>query len=379
MRLTPQTNWPAWADDLPSDFYPALAGDVETDVCVVGLGGSGLACIHELLRMGRRVVGLDAETVGGGAAGRNGGFLLAGAASFYHRVAAQLGRQRARQIYRLTLEEMDRITAETPDIVRRNGSLRIAASPEELLDCDMQLHALHADGFFAEPYEGKEGSGLLFPSDGCYNPLARCRTIARTAIDRGAALYEHSRAITFGDGEVLTEHGRIACGHVIIAVDGRLDLLLPELARRVRTARLQMLSTGPIAQVVAMRPVYRRWGYDYWQQLPDGRVVLGACRDKFLESEWTTDSDPTEEVQLCMNSVLRGTVGVEEPVQQRWAASVSYSTGILPVLANVRPGVWAIGGYNGTGNVMGAIYGRMVAQLVVKGRSDLSGPFLEGG
>ncbi|MEO9225765.1 MAG: FAD-dependent oxidoreductase [Gemmatimonadaceae bacterium] len=376
---TPQTNSPAWAEDLPADFYPALAGDVETDVCVVGLGGSGLACIHELLGLGRRVIGLDAEIVGGGAAGRNGGFLLAGTASFYHRVVDQLGRQRARQIYRLTLEEMDRITAETPDIVRRSGSLRIAASPEEMLDCDMQLQALRADGFAAEPYEGNEGSGLVFPSNGSYNPLARCRTLARTAAGLGAALYEHSRAISFGNGEVRTEHGRVVCNHIIIAVDGRLDLVVPELSKRVRTARLQMLSTEPIAEIVVSRPVYRRWGYDYWQQLPDRRVVLGACRDKFLESEWTTDSDPTEEVQQCMNSVLRETVGVEGPVQQRWAASVSYSTGILPVLANVRPGVWAIGGYNGTGNVMGSIYGRMVAQLVVAGRSDLSAPFLAGG
>jgi glycine/D-amino acid oxidase-like deaminating enzyme len=375
----PKFNEPAWAENLAPDSYPTLAGDAEADVCVVGLGGSGLSCINELLRMGKRVIGLDASVVGGGAAGRNGGFMLAGSAAFYHTSVALLGRERARQIYQLTLDEMDRITAETPDVVRRNGSLRIATSPDEAVDCDAQLQALRADGFAVEAYEGAEGIGLLFPTDGAYNPLARCRTLARRAADSGAALYEQSRATSFATGDVRTENGRVVCKHVIVAVDGKLEQLLPELAGQVRTARLQMLSTGPAPDVVIPRPVYCRWGYDYWQQLPDGRIVLGGCRDRFVDSEWTTDALPTEEVQRCMESVLRDVVGVQEPVTQRWAASVSYSSGILPVMSQVRAGVWAIGGYNGTGNVIGAIYGRMVAQLAIRGESGLSGPFVAGG
>ncbi|HET7274236.1 MAG TPA: FAD-dependent oxidoreductase, partial [Longimicrobiaceae bacterium] len=70
-------NVPVW-DDARWEALPALHGDVEADVCVIGLGGSGLSCARELLDMGQRVVGLDARSVGGGAAGRNGGFLLAG-------------------------------------------------------------------------------------------------------------------------------------------------------------------------------------------------------------------------------------------------------------------------------------------------------------
>jgi glycine/D-amino acid oxidase-like deaminating enzyme len=189
--------------------------------------------------------------------------------------------------------------------------------------------------------------------------------MARDAAELGASLYEQTCAVSFGNGQVRTEKGIVNCKHIIIAVDGKLETLLPELVGRVRTARLQMLSTGPAPEVQIPRPVYRRWGYDYWQQLPDGRVVLGGCRDRFLESEWTTDVNPTPEVQQCMESILRDVLGVQQPVRNRWAASVSYSDGILPVMEQVRPGVWAIGGYNGTGNVIGAIYGRMVARIVV--------------
>jgi gamma-glutamylputrescine oxidase len=371
MDALPAFNTPAWSDGIPAASFPKFSGDAETDVCVVGLGGSGLSCIHELLRLGQRVIGIDAGTVGGGAAGRNGGFLLAGTVAFHHDTVATLGRDRARRIYQLTLAEMDRISSETPDAVRRNGSLRLAHSEDEERDCQLQLAAMRADGLPVEPYEGPDGRGLIFPSDGSFNPLARCRALAQRAAELGAELYEQSRAVSLSNGEVRTSDGRVLCKHVVVAVDGHLELLLPELAGRVRTARLQMLGTASAPEVDIPRPVYSRWGYDYWQQLPDGRVVIGGCRDKFADDEWTTDTDPTTEVQRCIERVLRDRVGVTQPVRHRWAAAVSYSAGILPVMDQVRQGVWAIGGYSGTGNVIGALYGRMVAQVAVTGTSDL--------
>ena len=86
---------PVW-DVGPAPELARLEGDVEVDVCVVGLGGSGLACVGELVRLGARVAGVEAGRVGGGAAGRNGGFLLAGLALFYHDAVARYGRETAR-------------------------------------------------------------------------------------------------------------------------------------------------------------------------------------------------------------------------------------------------------------------------------------------
>lgn len=367
-------NVPAW-EGASRLALPPLEGDLDADVCVVGLGGSGLTTVHELLAMGQRVVGVDAGTVGGGAAGRNGGFLLAGTVRFYHDAVATLGRARACAIYQATLDEMDRIIEQTPDVVRRVGSLRIASSVEEEADCALQLEAMHADGFRVEPYTGPEGVGLLFPDDGSFNPLARCRALANEALALGAHLFENTPAMACAPGVVRTPHGVVTCRRTIVAVDGRLEQILPELVGRVRTARLQMLATAPAPEVDIPRPVYRRWGYDYWQQLPDRRVVLGGVRDQFGDEEWTMDASPTEAVQARMEDVLRRVVGVRAPVVHRWAASVSYSNSILPVLAEVRPRVWAIGGYSGTGNVLGALYGRIVARLAVTGRSELAAPF----
>jgi gamma-glutamylputrescine oxidase len=351
--------------------FPALRDDVRADACVVGLGGSGLACIHELLDLGVSVIGIDAATVGSGAAGRNGGFLLAGMYHFHHDAVARHGRARAVAIYRHTLAQIDRMAAETTEAVRRTGSLRIATSPAEEQDCDAQFDAMRADDLPVERYHGTEGTGLLFPHDASFNPLLRCRLLAEAAVARGARLFEHSAALDVRQGSVVLEDAVVACDHVFVALDGGLVRLLPELAGSVRTARLQMLSTEPAPEVRIPRPVYSRWGFEYWQQLEDGRVALGGFRDS-SDDEWTDSTEPSAAVQARLEQHLRDVVGVLAPITRRWAASVGYTADGLPVFQETRPGVQAFGAYSGTGNVIGALCGRAAARLAVGGDARLA-------
>jgi glycine/D-amino acid oxidase-like deaminating enzyme len=355
-------NRPVW-DEGPAPTLPTLTRDAEADVCVVGLGGSGLAAVHELLALGRSVVGLDAGIVGGAAAGRNGGFLLAGPADFHHDAVAKHGRERAVRLYHLTLAEIDRIAAETPGAVRRVGSTRLAASDDEVEDCRAQLAAMRADGLPAEWYDGPLGTGLHIPTDAAFQPMSRARALAHDAVARGARLFERSAAVEIAGDAVRTQDATVRCRAVVVAVDGALDLLLPELAPRIRSTRLQMLATAPTREVDVPGPVYARWGYDYWQQLPSGRVALGGCRDLDVANEWTHDASPTPTIQDALDRVLRERVGVREAaVTHRWAAVVGYTEDGLPVCAEARPGVWAVGAYSGTGNVVGALCGRAAAR-----------------
>jgi len=370
-------NVPVWAARdaaPPRRRFPCLTTTVDADVCVIGLGGSGLACISELLASGvapERVVGLDASVVGGGAAGRNGGFLLAGTADFYHDAVARFGHDRARRLYARTVDEIDRMAAETPDAIRRTGSLRIASSDEELADCELHLAALCADGFPAERYDGPEGRGLLVPTDCAFDPLRRCATLACRAADAGARLFEDSPAIATDAGEVRAPDGRVRCERVVIAVDGRLTNIVPALSSRVRAVRLQMLATAPTQEIHLTRPVYARWGYDYWQQLEDGRLLLGGFRDMAGDEEWTDASTPTDTVQGMLESFLREKLRVHAPITHRWAATVSYSNSGLPIFEEVSPGVIATGAYSGTGNVMGALCGRGAARWSLGTRGEI--------
>jgi len=355
-------NTPIW-DDRDWRPLPQLTGTMRADVCVVGLGGSGLAAVEELMEQGVSVVGVDAGQVAGGAAGRNGGFVLAGLAKFFNETVAEMGETAAAAIYRMTAAEIERQAEEMPAHVRVTGSLRIAADAAELEDCRKHLAALRYCGFSAENYRGPEGEGLLLPTDGVVQPLHRVRAIAERLRRREARLYENSPVRKMVPGSVVTDDGTLSCDTVIVAVDGRLEKVLPELGGRVRTARLQMLATAPAPEANFPRPVYYRQGYEYWQQLPNGAVALGGFRDRALEQEWTTDAQPTERIQHLLENFLREHLKVNAPITHRWGASVGYTSDGLPVLEEVREKTWAVGGYNGTGNIVGALSARAAARL----------------
>ncbi len=341
-------------------------------MCVVGLGGSGLTCIAEALALGAKsVVGIDAADVAAGAAGRNGGFLLAGVSDFHHDAVDKLGRDRAVAITRLTLDEMQRIAREVPGDARFPGSVRIAGSVEELDDCKRQREQMHADGFSVSSYEGPEGRGLLIPTDGVFHPLRRCRTLAVKSMERGARLFGRTAATAFESGRVRTTGGTITARHIIVCVDGRLEGLFPALAAEVRTARLQMLGTAPAPDVSFPRAVYKRYGYDYWQQLPDGSIVLGGGRDTTPDTEWTHDDAPSDAIQDYLTRTLRKDLRVTADVTHRWAASVSYTESGLPLYRELGDGLVVMGAYSGTGNVVGALMGRAAAQQALRGSTEI--------
>lgn len=368
-------NRPRW-DDHEWAPLPPLRGDAVAELCVVGLGGTGLSCISEALNLGvSSVIGVDAADVASGAAGRNGGLLLAGPVDFHHDAVARFGVERTLAMHHLTEREMERIIAETPGVVRVVGSLRIAETDEEYEDINAQFARMQIDGLPVERYTGHEGRGLLFPGDGVMQPLRRTRGLALQLQSRGAKLYGHTQAQEIRAGSVRTAHGTITAKHVIVCVDGRLELLLPQLKSSARTARLQMLATAPQLPIKFPRPVSTRYGFDYWQQLPDGSVLFGGGRDKYEASEWTTSAEPESRVQDYLTEQLRTRLGISSDITHRWAASVAFTDTGLPLIQHIDDNVLALGAYSGTGNLVGAVCGRGAARLALKRDSSLLAPF----
>jgi glycine/D-amino acid oxidase-like deaminating enzyme len=375
-----EVGWDADPDVAGWAGFPALEAELRADVCVVGLGGSGLAAVGEALRRGLSVVGLDAGRVAAGAAGRNGGFLLGGPAISVHRAGAGWGLDAALELYRQTLAEIGELAGLLgPRVVRQVGSLRIAGLPgdpvdeaeqadrqAELADCDEQYQVLRRHGIAVRRYDGELGVGLFLPDDAAMNPARRALGLA-TLYSTRASLFESSPVTAISSGRVQTAGGTVSAGLVVVAVDGRLEVLLPELAGRVRTARLQMLATGPVAPGRLPCPVYGRWGYDYAQQDLTGRLFVGGGRDRFVEQEWTPQSMPTAGVQAWIERVAARFAGAPVRVSHRWAASVGYTADARPLVTRVRPGVVACGGYNGTGNLVGPIAARAAVALGLDG------------
>ncbi len=349
----------AWWDGITTRVRPALTQHMSADVCVVGLGGSGLAAVRAARELGARVVGIDAGRIAGAAAGRNGGLLLGGLAPFHHQVVERWGAHHATAVYGHTLQMLQELQRDCVSDSWWRGSLRIALDEAELLDCERQHDQMLRDGLPVDWYEGPEGRGLLFPADGASHPVRRAHTLADQVERASAALHEHSPAQTVSEGCVQLRNGaRITAPVIIVCADGALGSLLPALSAQVRSVRLQMLATAATTDVSIPRPVYARFGYDYWQQLPDGRVLLGGGRDHFTADEYTQSDIPTDAVQNYLESCLRDRVRTSAPVAHRWAATVSYSADDLPIAVQVDAGVYGAGAYSGTGNVVGALCGR---------------------
>jgi glycine/D-amino acid oxidase-like deaminating enzyme len=231
---------------------------------------------------------------------------------------------------------------------------------------------MRRDGLRVEDYSGPLGTGVFLPDAASLQPLSRWRGLASQAVAAGAQLFEHTRALRITGTEVSTRLARVRCQSTIVAVDGGLESIVPELAGTVRTARLQMLSTDPDGFVTLPCPVSFNFGFDFAQQLPDLSVALGGCRDRDIDAEWTNSSVPSDRIQAHLDHFAKTIIGATAPVIHRWAASVSYTTTGLPVLAQVRPGVWAIGGYNGTGNLLGALAGRSAARAACGEASEFA-------
>ena len=368
-----------WDINVERPEFPQLAANLEADLVVVGLGGSGLTALLHAAQRGLNVIGIDADRIAAGAAGRNGGLLLAGIADFHHNVRKDFGVERATALYQHTLDEMDRIEATTPEAVSRIGALRIGElqkgeDPEELSDTYAHRDALIADGFLVEDYEGEQGVGILIPSDGTFHPAKRAVLLAKLATSAGAQIFTHSPAIKIESGLVTTGQGSIRAKHIVVAVDGNLGKALPEIADKVQPTRLQMISTAPETSLNLKYAVYVRQGWDYWQQLPDGRVAIGGGRDLALEQEATDVVEPTQVMRNYLEAKLKE-IGVTAPVEHHWAAVVSYTDSGLPIVKEVQPGVWAVGAYCGTGNVVGALLARGVVDQCIDGQNQAVSDF----
>ena len=368
-----------WDINVERPEFPQLTSAIEADLVVVGLGGSGLTALLHAAQRGLSVVGIDADRIAAGAAGRNGGLLLAGIADFHHNVRKELGIERATALYQHTLDEMDRIEATTPEAVSRIGALRIGElkvgeDSEELADTFAHRDALIADGFPVEDYEGDQGVGILIPTDGTFHPAKRAIALAKLAQAAGAKIYTHSPAIKIESGIVTTDQGSIRAKHILVAVDGNLGKALPELADQVQPTRLQMISTAPEEKLKLKYAVYTRQGWDYWQQLPDGRIAIGGGRDLALAQEATDVVEPTQTMRDYLVKSLEA-LGATAPIEHHWAAIVSYTESGLPIVKQVQPGVWAVGAYSGTGNVVGALLARSVVDQFIDGQSKVVSDF----
>jgi glycine/D-amino acid oxidase-like deaminating enzyme len=333
-------------------------------VAVVGGGVTGCSCALSLARRGVSVRLQEARTVAGGASGRNGGFALRGGAAPYDRARTQIGTDPARKLWELTEETLERLERLAGDAFRRAGSLRLAVDEAERDALEAEYIALRDDGFeatwiepLAPPLDRLFSAAILHPRDGSIQPARWVRRLARRAVEAGAEIVERSQVDDFE---------AVDADATVVAADGFTAAALPEFADVVWPVRGQVIVTEPLPERIYDRPHYSRDGYDYWQQLPDGRLVVGGKRDASLDTENTSVEETTPLIQERLEQFVGELVGRVPRITHRWAGVWGSTPDLLPLVGRVpgRENVWVAGGYSGHGNVLGLACGDLVARAV---------------
>jgi glycine/D-amino acid oxidase-like deaminating enzyme len=362
---------PFWLED-PAPSLPGTRHEGRVDVAIVGAGITGCSAALRLAEGGLRVRVYDARGVAEGASGRNGGFALSGGSARYDIARETYGADRAKAYWLWTEEKLDRLAELAGDSLRRTGSYRLAADEEERDAIRLEYEALREDGIEAEWLDdvpgaaaGKFHGAIAHPRDGAIQPARLVRRLAVRAAEAGAEFREH---------ETVEDVDALDADRVLIATDGYGHGLVSELADVIWPTRGQVIVSEPLGETLYDRPHYARDGFDYWQQLPDGRIVLGGFRDVSILDELTDREELTETIQSSLTSFLFELVCREVEVTHRWAGIFGLTQDALP-LVGVVPGrdgrIWVAAGYSGHGNVLGFGCGELVADALFGQESEL--------
>jgi gamma-glutamylputrescine oxidase len=304
----------------------------------------------------------DGREVAGGASGRNGGFALRGGAAPYDVARNQLGADRAAELWRLTERALEGMAALAGDAFRPTGSLRLANDADEAVALQAEYAALCEDGFAAElrpelggRLAGRFDGGLFHPTDGSIHPARWVRRLAARAAEAGAEIREHDGVASLDE---------LDAEQVVVATDGYTEGLVGELDEAVRPTRGQVIVTEPLGEELYPCPHYARFGYDYWQQTPDLRLVLGGFRDTAVDEEWTAREETTPGIQARLDSYADELAGRPVEITRRWCGIFGMTSDLLPLVGRLRDGVWAACGYSGHGNVLGLACGELVGRAI---------------
>lgn len=382
----PASHWHATRGplDLPAAELPSSA-----EVVVIGGGLLGMSAAYWLARAGRRPLLIERGLPAAGATGRNGGFMVAGTAESYPAAIARHGHAAARGIWQLTLDNralLRGLLAEEQIACdyREPGHVVLALGEPERAELAAAIAAMAADGFVAElldrqsaqelvgtPLAGEICGGLFAAEDGLLHSARFIDGLARAAVRHGARLCLDHEVLSLapaGDAvRVRTARGDVLAGRLLVAANAWLGQLAPQLADLVRPVRGQTLAYQPCAPVfrAGMGAALTPTG-EYWQQTPDGTIVLGGCRAVAAGRDvGTVDMRPTDDVQAAIEQVLPRLfpqlAGLA--VARRWAGPMAFTSDYMPVAAPAPglPGAWLVGGFCGHGMPFGLRLGQLLA------------------
>jgi glycine/D-amino acid oxidase-like deaminating enzyme len=387
----------------PPERRPRLRGVLEADVCIVGAGFTGLWTAYELRRAdpNLEVVVLEAEHVGFGASGRNGGWVfgkLSGSSDAWRKRGGPEGpRAMARAIQETVAEIAAVVVREGIECDwKRGGTLKVAQN-------ETQMARLRA-GVRAEREEiGNETSWQVLEADelearvavhaavgGCFSPFcARAQParlvqgLAGAAERAGAVIYESTPVTAISPGAASSDEGEVRARHVIRAIEGY-TANLPGHHRMLLPLNSAMIVTEPIPGELWQQI---RWdgaetlldgshAYTYSQRTADGRIAIGGRGVPYRFGSRTDREGPVpgSTVTELHDRLLSLFPSLSEvPIAHAWHGVLGVSRDWCPTVGLDRStGLGYAGGYAGEGVAASNLAARTLRDLVLGRDTELT-------
>ena len=388
----------------PAGNWPRLTGQAtepQVEVAIIGGGFAGLATARGLQERGLRSIALlEAQSIGHGASGRNGGFVFGG----YSRDAAALWRELgpgpARELYALTRDAVGRIRSRIAthgiacDKVE-GGALLVnwfhSRRAEQALRGQARFLAeqfgVHWDEVAPEQLRQwldteRYSAGLLERDAFHFHPLRYAQGLAALIAAEGGLLYERSPvqrieplagAAGGAAGGGYRLHGAdgasLRAEQIVVAGGGYLQQLLPALERARLPIATYVMVTEPLdaghCPIHTPAAIYdTRFAFDYYRMLPERRLLWGG-RISILERE------PHRIAELLRADMLRvypQLAGVR--IEHAWGGLMSYARHQMPQIGQLAPGLWFAQAFGGHGVAPTTVAGELLADAI-SGRQAL--------
>jgi putative aminophosphonate oxidoreductase len=394
-----------WLQEVAGDApdTPPLEGDARADVAILGGGYVGLwtALRIKALEPARDVAVLEQDICGGGASGRNGGFLLSWWSKLSSLVAL-CGAGDALRVARGAEEAIGEIrdfcVAHSLDAhFRQAGWIWTARTAAQMGSWDGVLAAAARLG--VEPFRRlspaevarRTGSpahraGVFDPTAATVQPAALARGLRRVALDRGVRIYEHTRVRSFSRGRPVVleaRRGRLTAEKLVIASNAW-AAGIPELSRAIVAVSSDMIVTAPAPDRLAGIGwtggeciTDSQMMVDYYHATPGGRIAfgkggwgvalggrIGQDFDRNAARAWTVASDFRRAYPML----------ADLPVTHDWSGPIDRTPNSLPVMGLLggRPHIVYGVGWSGNGVGPSVVGGKVLASLILERDDDWS-------
>lgn len=360
----------------------ALQGSHTADVLVIGGGIGGCSAALHAAEGGARVILLEANKIGWGASGRNGGHVAPATKHDPDEIIARYGAAAGQRLIDAA-EQGPQVVA---DLVARHaidcefsvpGIISAAHTPAAMKAMAKRVDYWASRGRPVELLDRRQAASMIGTDyylgawvdhrGAKINPLGYVRGLARAAIKAGASLHESTRALKIekqsGKWLVKTERGEVRADMVFLCTNAYTDDLWPGLRQTIVSVRAFQFMTRPLRDNV------RKSILPGGQPMTDSRRLLSGIR---LHSDGR--------LQFGGQGPLFGAEG--EPA---WAPTRGRLQRIFPQLGEIEtdfwwtgfmamnsdnswhihelaPGMLAMLGCNGRGVALATIYGRELAR-----------------